>query len=68
MVMDIWKQLETTVFIIYHNFCFNSTVKKPFPGTPFGDALLLSVRGAGPHPDGHGHPETAKNNYTQHDQ
>ena len=35
---------------------------------PLVNALLLAVRGAGPHPDGHGHPETTKNNYTQHDQ
>ena len=68
MVMDIWRQLQTIVFILYHNFCFNKIVKKPFPGTPLGDALLLSVRGAGPHPNGHGHLVTIKNKYTQYDQ
>ena len=71
MVMDIWRQLETTVFIIYHNICFNNIVKKPFPGTPLGDALLLSVRGTGPHPEGHGHLGTTENglliiNYNSH--
>ena len=68
MVMDIWRQLETTVFIIYLNICFNNIVKKPFPGTPLGDALLLSVRGTGPHPDGLGHLVTIKNKYIPYDQ
>ena len=62
------EKLQTTVFIIYYNFCYNNIVKKPFPETPLGDALLLSVRGAGPHPDGHGHLVTIKNKYTQYDQ
>ena len=57
MVVDIQKQLKTTVFIITHNFCYNNIVKKPSPGTPLEDALVLTVRGAGPHPDVHGHPE-----------
>ena len=58
MVMVIQKKLQTNVFIIYYYFCYNNIVKKPFPGTHLGDALLLAVRGAGPHPDGHGHLET----------
>ena len=58
MVMDILKQLKTTVFIIPYNFCYIKIVKRTIPGTPLGVALLLAVRGAGPHPDGHGHPET----------
>ena len=35
--------------------------KKPFLGTAFVNALLLAVRGAGPHPDGHGYLETTEN-------
>ena len=60
MVMDIQKQLKITIFIIPNNFCFNNIAKKSFPGTHRGPALLLGVRGSGPHPDGHGHPETTK--------
>ena len=54
MVMDVWKALKLTIFIIPINFCFNNIAKKSFPGTPRGHALLLAVRGSGPHPDVHG--------------
>ena len=55
MVMDIQTQVKTTIFIIPNNFCLNNIAGKSFPGTPRGHALLLAVRGSGPHPDGHGH-------------
>ena len=55
MVIDVRKALKITIFIIPNNFCFNNIAKKLFPGTPRGHALLLAVRGSGPHPDGHGH-------------
>ena len=32
------------------------------------NALLLGVRGSGPHPDGHGRPKTTGNNYFYHTQ
>ena len=54
MVMDIWKQLKTTIFIIPNNFCCNNIAKKSFLGTHRDPALLLGVRGSGPRPDGHG--------------
>jgi len=68
MVMDIQKQFNINFFIIPNNFCFNNMAKKSFPGTHQGLALLLSVRGSGLHPDGHGHPETTWNNYFHHTQ
>ena len=34
--------------------------QKAFPGMPLVNALLLAVRGAGPHPDGHGHLGTTE--------
>ena len=54
-VLGIWKQLRTSVFIIPYNFCYNKIVKRHSLGCPFVNALLLAVRAAGPHPDGHGH-------------
>ena len=32
MVMDVWKQLKITVFIIPYNFCFINISKKAFLG------------------------------------
>ena len=53
MVMDIRKQLKSAYFIIPNNFSLHNITKKSFPGTPRVNALLLGVRGSGPHPDGH---------------
>ena len=36
MVMDIQKQLKTTIIIIPNNLCFNNITKKSFPATPRG--------------------------------
>ncbi len=63
IVTDIQKPIKITIFIIPNNFCLNNIAGKSFPGTPRGHALLLAVRGSGPHPDGHGHPETKLNHY-----
>merc|ERR1712110_601641 len=59
MVMDIQTQVKITIFVIPNNFSFNNIAKKSVPGTPWGHALLLAVRGTGPRPDGHGHPDTS---------
>ena len=36
MVMDIWKQLQISIFIIPSNFCSNIIAKTSFPGTHRG--------------------------------
>ena len=61
MVITIRKQLIVIIFIISAQLFFNKIAKKPFRGTVpvVGHALLLGVCEAGPHPDGHGHPETS---------
>ena len=63
LFLDVYNHLgevhlKTTVFIIPFNFSYNNIVKRSIPGTPLGGALLLAVRGAGPHPDDNGHLET----------
>ena len=62
MVMVIQKHLKTIVFIIPNNFCYNKITKSHSLGHYLVNALQLAVRGAGPHPDGHGHPEKIQTN------
>ena len=66
MVMDIWKQLKLTYFIITINFCFYNITKDHSLGHPGFNALLIGVRGSGLHPDGYGLPETTKMNLFYH--
>ena len=61
IVMVNRKHLKITNFIIPNNFGFNNITKNSIPGAPLGHAQHLAVRGAGPHPDGHGQPETPYN-------
>ena len=66
MVMDIQKQLKSTYFIIPINFCFNNLSKRSIPGDARAQVLQVLVGASGPHPDGHGHPETTKINLLYH--
>ena len=59
MALTICVRFNT--HITPHNFCCNNSAKKPFLGTAFVNALLLVVRVAGPHPDGHGYQERTEN-------
>ena len=52
MVMDIWKQLKSTYFIIPNNFSFNNFSKKSIPGDVLALGLLLAVCGPGHDPVG----------------
>ena len=60
MVMDIRKQLKIIAFITPNQFCINNIAIKSFPGTS------IAQDAAGPHPDGHGHPEITWNNCVHH--
>ena len=46
MVMDIWKQLKSTYFIIPNNFCFNNFSKKSIPGDARAQVLQEPVGGS----------------------
>ena len=57
MVLDVWKNLKPTQFIILDNFSFNNFSKKSLLGEVLAIALHLGVFVAGLHPDGPGCPE-----------
>ena len=56
MVMDIWKQRKN---YFNHN---QQLIQISIPGDAWAQVLQVVVGASGPHPYGHGHPETIKSN------
>ena len=68
MFLAVQQHHKMIYYIISNNFCFNNFAKKSISGDIRAQVLQVLVGVSGPHPDGHGHPETTKINLFYHTQ